>query len=77
MGTLTGIAFTSITPFTPITPEGEGVMELNLFASTPPQSEQDVYFALYCCFLGGRLIKTEAGVRRETKVCNTWHYFCI
>lgn len=82
MGTLSGIVFTSITPFTSFTPEGAtgaggGCNELNLFASTPPHSEQDVCVALYCIVFLGWLIKPKAGVQRETRVCNTKHYFCI
>lgn len=75
MGTLSGIAFTSITPFTPITPEGGGWgegsngVELVCFSSPSEQADCLRCFAL-SLFFGGQRIKPETGVRRATTVCN-------
>lgn len=63
MGTLSGIAFTSITPFTPITPEGGGWgegsngVELVCFSSPSERADCLRCFAL-SLFFGGATHQT-------------------
>lgn len=74
MGTLSGIAFTSITPFTPITPEGGGWgegsngVELVCFSSPSEQADCLRCFALSLFFGGPTHLTRDWSAERDDGV---------